>query len=272
MIQCIGCPSSNTHTRTCALPLPLSLPSSSPTPTPRRFLLDHSHRRLFTTPGNRQRDQDLLDALHHQQRWGDIRRLSGLRDPSVSHEWLWALNPCHGPTVPRHEFLTAVRLRLGAPSVDEPIVCSRCSKILDRSCCHALLRATPEATRGHYDVRDAVLALAHLADPGAETESIGLIPTAPALRPADILTSAAIPGRLAALDIGVTSPDAAGAGEDCCDAMWQTKVGKYEDYASELNAQGIRYQPMVFSHMDGPTLTRMLSSTRWLSERHVATG
>ena len=36
----------------------------------------------------------------------------------------------------------------------------------------------------------------------------------------DILTSAALPGRLAALDIGITSPDAARAGVDCCHAMY----------------------------------------------------
>ena len=104
-------------------------------------------------------------------------------------------------------------------------------------CSHAWLCARPEATRGHYDARDEILRLAHLADPSAATETLGLIPSAPTLRPADILTSAAVPSRLAALDVGITSPDASGAGDDCCEAMFQRKLSDYGAYRDEMCAK-----------------------------------
>ena len=103
---------------------------------------------------------------------------------------------------PVGEFQMAVRVRLDAPCA-ESIPCSKCGAVMGGRCKHPLLCAVPEATRGHYGVRDEVLKLAHLADPSSATEALGLIPSAPALRPADILTSAALPGRLAALDIGL---------------------------------------------------------------------
>ena len=125
--------------------------------------------------------------------------------------------------------------------------CVRCGAALGAAGSHPLCCALPEATRGHYGVRDEVLALAHLADPTAAVESVGLVPSVPELRPADILTSAAFPGRLAALDIGVTSPDRSGAGEDCCDSMHQRKLGDYGHVLAELEEQGVTYRPMVWS-------------------------
>ena len=56
-----------------------------------------------------------------------------------------------------------------------------------------------------------------------------------------------MPGRLAAMDVGVTSPEASGAGEDCCDAMWRSKHRKYDAYHDELEEQGISYAPLVLS-------------------------
>ena len=119
-------------------------------------------------------------------------------------------------------------------------------------------------------MRDAVLVLAHLADPTAAVESIGLIPSAPALRPADILTSAALPGRMAALDIGVTNPDAAGAGDDCCDAMYNKKRADYAAYLPELEVRvGIAYRPMVWSASGRthPEAEAMLRSMATLAAR-----
>ena len=101
--------------------------------------------------------------------------------------------------------------------------------------------------QGHYNVRDYILPLAHLADSSTAVEALGLIPSAPALRPADLLTSAALPGRLAALDIGITSPDAAAAGDDCCQAMYDRKRHDYRQHLQELEAQDITYRPMVWS-------------------------
>jgi len=101
-------------------------------------------------------------------------------------------------------------------------------------------------------VRDAVHELVTLADPSAETEAEGLIPSRPYRRPADILTSAALPGSLAALDIGVKAPDAVGAGEDCVETMRREKVAAYETDRPELEEQGIFYRPLTFSAYGRP--------------------
>ena len=118
--------------------------------------------------------------------------------------------------------------------------------------------AAPEGTKGHYDVRNAVLPLVHLADPSAVTEVTALIPDAPALRPADIYTESALPGGQAALDVGICSPDASGAGDDCCAAMWEKKRRHYGDHLEDMARRGLRYVPLVFScygrvHADSDT-------------------
>ena len=98
-----------------------------------------------------------------------------------------------------------------------------------------------------------------------------LIPSHPTLRPADILTSAALPGRLAALDVGVASPDAAGAGVDCTVSMCIRKRTVYAPYLPELHNEGIEYAPMVWSAYGRPhpdasrvllTLARMTARRR----------
>ena len=62
-----------------------------------------------------------------------------------------------------------------------------------------------------------------------------------------MLTSATRPGVLAALDIGVVSPDAVGRGDDACEAMVRGKRAKYAAALPQLEADGIRYLPVVFS-------------------------
>lgn len=61
------------------------------------------------------------------------------------------------------------------------------------------------------------------------------------------MTSAALLGCLAALDIGVTSPDRSGAGADCCEAMHRRKVQEYSPYLAEMAAAELFYRPMVWS-------------------------
>ena len=150
--------------------------------------------------------------------------------------------------MPSKDYLDAVRLRLGATFIDEPILCPRCGKcILGSSCAHALCCARGECNKGHYSVVDHVLQLVNVADSTADTEERELLPSAPTLRPADIFSETAVPGCRAALDVGVTSPDATGAGSDCCEAMFQRKVRYYHPHFEELAAQDIRYIPLVFS-------------------------
>ena len=96
----------------------------------------------------------------------------------------------------------------------------------------------------------------------------------PSLRPADVLTSAAIPGRLAALDVGVASPDAAGAGDDCAQAMFVTKRGTYAAHLGELGQAGIQYQPMVWSAYGRPhpDATRILATMARAASRRRGSG
>ena len=141
-----------------------------------------------------------------------------------------------------------MRVRLGAFLTDEPVICTRCgNSILERTAAHALCCAAPEGTRGHYEVRGKVFHLVQLSDAGAVTEAPELIHSAPALRPADILTTAAIPGCQAALDIGVCSPDASGAGQDCCETMWRKKRERYSEHFEEMAERNLRYVPLVLS-------------------------
>ena len=164
----------------------------------------------------------------------------------MNHDWLWALNPVHGPVVPPVDFATCVQVRLEAHFAGEPVTCSRCGVVLvERTAAHGLCCAAPKATRRHYRARNAILALVHLADPTATVEEPELIPEAPALRPADIFTSSGLPGGQAALDIGICSPDETGAGEDCCQQMVENKTGTYGEFHEGMARRGLRYVPVV---------------------------
>ena len=91
-----------------------------------------------------------------------------------------------------------------------------------------------------------ILSLAHFGDSLAIVESRELVSSFQALRLVDILSSAALPGRLTALDVGVASPDACGAGDDCCDAMYQRKRKTYRDHLHELEVeQSIAYRSLM---------------------------
>ena len=180
--------------------------------------------------------------------WRDVRRLRELRDESVNRDWMWAINPAHGTYILKKNFQTCIRLLLGAYQRDEPKICPRCEKfILDRSGYHALCCGGPQANVGHTAVRDIILDLVRLVDSSARTEEPALILSAPTLRPADIFTSTALPGCQAALDTGICSPDASGAGDDCCESMRKRKLKEYGEFLDEMAAQDIRYIPLTFS-------------------------
>jgi len=182
----------------------------------------------------------------------DERRIREVADAGCNHEWLWSLSPHHGPTLQDDEFVEAVRIRLGSGGPIEPVPCRLCGGVLDGAGSHASCCATGEATRGHNAVRKHVHHLARSADPTAEEEPLGLIPSHPTLRPADVFTSAAHPGRLSALDVGVTSPEAIGAGSDCTESMRLRKLGDYGSHLAALERQNILYQPIVWSAYGRP--------------------
>ena len=94
--------------------------------------------------------------------------------------------------------------------------------------------------------------LAAITDPAAEREAIGLIPSHPTLRPADILTTATVSGRSTAFDVSITSPDCGTAGDDCCQSMYEHKQAKYAPHLNELERNGIDYIPIVWSAYGRP--------------------
>ena len=58
--------------------------------------------------------------------------------------------------------------------------------------------------------------------------------------------------RLAALDVGICSPCAAGAGSDCVESMRQRKLARMADYTAELEGAGVEYRPITFSCFGRP--------------------
>ena len=79
---------------------------------------------------------------------------------------------------------------------------------------------------------------------------MGLVPSRPALRPADILTTSSasgLTGLLAALGIGITSSAAASAGSGCTESMLIRKCRRMEPSLEELEAQDVFYHPITFS-------------------------
>ena len=136
--------------------------------------------------------------------------------------------------------------------------CRLCGAHLDAQLEHAETCCTAEATRGHYACVRAIVDGLRLADPAVTTEPRGL--TTQTSRPADILTSAAVPGRSAALDVCVASPNAAAAQGDAAEAAFTRKLRRYRTEIAELRRAGIVFRPLVWT-ADGqpyPAATRTL--------------
>eukprot|EP00973_Karenia_brevis_P018232 2504286-Karenia_brevis.AAC.1 len=94
----------------------------------------------------------------------------------------------------------------------------------------------------HYAVVGAVSDGMSLADASLQTEVRGL--TSSTERPADILTTAALPGVRTALDITIASPDALHAGTDAFAAAHRRKMRHYAHLLPSLRRAGVIFQPM----------------------------
>ena len=189
----------------------------------------------------------LASQCEVQERWGDLARLSDLSHPDASHEWLWAVDPHKGKPLEADEFVMSVRLRLGCGGPDDATICGNCGvAMLGTSGEHGLLCAKGESTRGHNCVRDELFHMARSVDTCAETEPEGLLASHPRHRPADVLTSA-FHGRLAAVDVGVICPSAAGSGSDCVATMEQRKRDRLAPFRQEMEAEGVEYHPFAVS-------------------------
>ena len=136
--------------------------------------------------------------------------------------------------------------------------CRRCGCVPGPQLEHAETCSNAEATRRHYAWVHAVVCGMKLADPGITTEPRGL--TASQSRPADILTTATVSGRSAALDVCVASSVAAAARGDAAQAAFDPKLTLYRNELGELRQQKIHYRPLVWTG-DGrphPAVTRTL--------------
>ena len=179
-------------------------------------------------------------TLQDRGDWSGVRLLDDLRAPDTDHSWLWLLATPTGDEVRGQEFIVAVRVRIGADVMAAGQPCRCCGGILDAKGHHAMRCAPGESTRGHNRVANTLLSLASLADGASCAEPRGLVASRPALRPADVLTTAAF-GRGAALDVSIVSPDAAGAGSDPCVASVRKKLDKYRSVFEQLLEAGYDY-------------------------------
>ena len=80
------------------------------------------------------------------------------------------------------------------------------------------------------------------------TEPLELVPSAPCLRPADILTRASTVDGFLACDVEVASPEASGAGPDSVESMRVRKLEHHgERVLVEPEEQNVRYTALVLS-------------------------
>ena len=191
----------------------------------------------------------LCDEAASAGRRCDAIRLRDLADPSVNHEYLWLMGDAPTGGLSGDDFIIDVRLRLGASQCDDSRLCGSCQRSrLDVQANHAQCCAPGPSNSGHNDVRDSLFDLVRIADSTAETEALGLLCTAPSLRPADILTSAVPGSALHALDVTVVAPLAHGAGDDPCAAAVRRKLSRYRAFFPELSAGGVRYVPLAWTY------------------------
>ena len=164
---------------------------------------------------DRTRLRRLKNTLYSKGAWQQVTRIEDLCHTHVSHMMALPLRRVRGKC--------ADAARVHHQRAEKDMATGRgqtlvCGSFLDPQLEHGEAAAPPKATRGHYACVHAVLGGLKLADPGITTEPRGL--TATQSRPADLLSTAAVPGRSAALDVCVASPKEAAAREDAAQAAF----------------------------------------------------
>ena len=84
---------------------------------------------------------------------------------------------------------------------------------------------------------------------GARTEPGGLTNTD--IRPVDVQTAVAVPGRSAALDVRAASSNTAAAGVDVAEVMFRRKFPRYRRDIPQPAAVGIVYRPFTWPPQSG---------------------
>ena len=210
----------------------------------RRLSAPHLQRelsRLFDVT----RLRTLQSQLRTECAWEQLDRLKELRHKEVSHKWLWHLDSRKGSVLSEADYIANVQRRLGARIYEGSEQCRICGAVLDPYLEHSETCATAEATKGHYACVRSLVEGLRLADPQVCTEPRGLTNTQ--TRPADILTTAAVPGRSAALDVCVASPNAAAARGDAAEAAFKRKLAHYRRVIPQLAAAGIAFRPLIWT-------------------------
>jgi hypothetical protein len=90
-------------------------------------------------------------------------------------------------------------------------------------------------------------------------------------RPADILTTAGVPGRSTALDVCVASPNAAAAQGDAAEAAFRRKLHHYRQVIPALASAGIAFRPLVWT-ADGRPHPAVVRTMKYASERAAGRG
>ena len=201
----------------------------------------------------------LREHLAATSNWSQLRRVRELSHKEQSHKWLWLINPRDGSVMSEADYRLNIQKRLGARILEEEVPCRQCGEMLDPQLNHCECCAIGESTKGHYAVVGAMVEGLKLADAGVVTEPPGL--TCTSMRPADILTTAALPGRSAALDVTVASPEASHAGVDAAETAVRAKYRKYRHLIPELRRAGIIFRPLAWSADGRPhaAVTRTLA-------------
>ena len=140
---------------------------------------------------DRTRLKRLKNTLLSTGAWQQVTRIEDLCHTQVSHKWLYHQDACAGSVLTPHDYITNVQKRLGNR------IWVGGGSFLDPRLEHGETCSIAEATRGHHACVHAVVCGLKLADPGITTEPTGL--AASQSRPTDIFTTAAVPGRSAAL-------------------------------------------------------------------------
>ena len=211
-----------------------------------RSRLTSSHlQRELSMLADRTKARKLADTLKQQGAWAQDTRFAELRHKEVSHKWLRHLDAKAGTVLAPDDFVINVQKRIGCRAFVGSAPCRICGTTLDAFLEHSEICCTSVATRGHYACVRAVVDGLKLADPAVTTEPRGL--TSRASRPADIFTTAAVPGRSAALDVCVASPNAAAAMGDAAAAAFRRKLRRYRAEIRELGVANIAFRRLVWT-------------------------
>ena len=187
----------------------------------------------------------ISDTGRRQAALGDMDRLAELRHPQVDHRWVYHIDPSEGTVLPPDVYQDALRHRFGCQFQPEAAKCQCCNRMLDVQCIHAGCCATAEATRGHYAVARALLAVAKAVDPTTTREDT--FAGTQRQRPGDLTTGVLIDGRRVAIDIGSTSQSQKTPGNPFQDYV-NLKLTKYRGIIeNEFRAEGICFRAAVWS-------------------------